>query len=295
MPRISGTVVPTGGAITLSIDTAPSGTVTLERAVSGSSGLGAFTILYSADVTDPLRLYLDTGDGLPEPLDPTQLYVYQLTDVDGTVQTPAIQPVAALTLLPSPLTEILIRLLQAGINSMVPNPAGVRRAKVLSSMPLGGLPPMPFVTVNLDLEQQDQIPIGQDVANYNAKNEWVMTGFAKRIWRVSVLADSVVERDFYKNAVIGIFNAVLPSTFAQIGLDVTHRYQASTGQVSNEPAQNLPGFWFAEIMIELTGTMNLIITGSYGVISTITMAATVCGAPSGVPAAEIQVEVPIAG
>lgn len=293
MPAISGTVIPTGGAVQLTLTTAPSGSISLQRAVSGIGGLGPFTTLYSGAPFSPYSQlstpYIDVGDQLPAPLNPSTLYVYQLTDVNGSVQTPPIQPAVELNIQQEPITQILIRLLQAGINSLAPQPFNTQPGKVpqvLYDMPLVGFPAMPFVTVNLELGQQREIPIGQNVPKTDSEGNWVITGFARWIYRVTILGNSSVERDFYRDAVLGIFQAILTNVFAVIGKDIRHSWQFSNGQVAAQKDQQIPGFYYSEIMLEFEGVFNTLITITYGVISTITFTGTT---PDGT---EIQVQVP---
>ncbi|MDE2232592.1 MAG: hypothetical protein KGJ90_00470 [Patescibacteria group bacterium] len=271
MPEIVSTIVPTGGAISLQLTTVSGGSISLQRAVSGSSGLGPWTTLYSGAVLGPYGTstpFFDIGDGLPGPLDPNTSYVYKLTDNAGSVQTPPLTPSAELNLLQEPITQIMIRLLQAGINSLAP-PADIKLCQVLHDMPLAGIPTMPFVTVNLDLDQQAEIPIGQSVPNPDNSNLWTITGFSKRVYRISVLSTNSVERDFYRDAVKGIFLAILPSTLQEIGINVRHSYQITSGQVASEKLLQLPGFYFADIMLEMTGTYNIAVTSTLGIINTI--------------------------
>lgn len=301
MPSLIAQVIPTGGAVALTLTTATSGVITLSRATSGfpaGSGLSAFSTLYSGapfanelmpDGKPFATPYFDTGDLLPAPLNPSQLYVYQLIDVNGSVQTPPILPAVELTIQPDPLTQILIRLLQAGINSLAPssfNISGGKIPQVLYDMPLAGFPPMPFVTVNLDLLQQEQIPIGQSVQKTNSAGNWVITGFAKFAYRISVLANSSPERDFYRDAVVAIFRSILASVFQPLGRDITHRYQIANGQVVKEKQLEMPGFYYADVMLEFSGTFNTLITINYGIINTIIFTGTT---PDGT---EIQVQVP---
>lgn len=299
MPTILGQVIPTGGAVMLTLTTAISGSISLQRAVSGSSGLGPWTTLYSgapyANVLQPDGLpfetpYIDTGDQLPSPLIPSSLYVYSLTDANGSVQTPPIQPAVQLNLQPEPLTPILMRLLQAGINSLTPpafNIGGGKIPQVLYDMPLAGFPPMPFITVNLDLLQQEEIPIGQNVSNPNNQDVWTLTGFAKFIYRISVLSNNSQERDFYRDAVIGIFNVILGSVLAPLGKNIRHRYQAACGQVVKDSTLQIPGFYYADVMLEFEGTWNITVTSTYGLIETIYFTGTT---PDG---EQIKTEVPL--
>jgi hypothetical protein len=268
MSSIKSLLVPTGGAISFSI--VSSGTTTFSRAVSGVGGLGSFTQLYSGG---PIQTYVDTGDMLPAPLDPTQLYVYQMVDANGTLTTPPIQPYVALNLQQEPLLALLIRLLQAGVTNLI-TPTGVQPCQVLQAMPLVGFPPMPFMVVNMDLMQQAEIPIGQSAEAVDMNGNWTMTGFARRVFRISVLAQNTTDRDFYRDASIGIFESIIKSVLTPLGLDVRHRYQAAAGQVANDNMGQSPGFYYADVMCTFEGTFNILITPQYGLMNTITFTGT---------------------
>ena len=259
-------LVPTGGAISLTINA--SGTaMTFSRAVSGVSGIGAYTQLYSGA---PIPLYIDAGDLLPAPLVSGATYVYKLVDANGTTQTSGINPYAQLNIEQEPLLALMIRLLQAAFNNLVP-PAGVTPCQVLQCMPLAGIPPMPFVTVNLDLFQQGEIPIGQNVQNYDNQNStWTITGFAKRIFRISVLATNTADRDYYRDATVAMLESIINSVFLPLGLDIRHSYQAASGQVAKSTEQMNPGFYYCDVMLTVEGTFNISIVTTYGQISVIT-------------------------
>ena len=268
MSSIKSLLVPTGGAISLQI--ASSGTTTLSRTTSGSTGLGAWTQLYSGP---PLQSYIDTGDMLPAPLDVDTAYVYKMVDANGTITTPAITPYVALNIQQEPLLSLLIRLIQAGVSNLIV-PAGVSPCQVLQAMPIVGFPPMPFVVCNLDLMQQAETPIGQTSEVVDYDGNWVMTGMARRVFRISVLATNTADRDFYRDAVIGIFQSIIKSVFAPLGLDVRHRYQAASGQMADDPNGMSPGFYYCDVLCTFEGTFNILITPEYGLMNNITFTGT---------------------
>ena len=270
-PDVAATVIPTGGAIRLDMPgylTPPSGVAayTLSRAVSGSSGLGAFTQLYSGA---PQPVYLDVGDMLPQPLDMTAGYVYRVADSTGITQIGPIVPAPSLIYNEDPLTQILIRLIQAGVNGQQP-PAGYGAGpyntppQVTTRMPQGGLAAMPFIVLNLDLIQQTQTGLGQDVPNISAGNEWTIWVNAKRMWRISVMCGNASARDFYRDLLLNVFQVIKPTVFAYIGLDVTSEIQAASGTDADEWDGKVPGFYFADIMLTLNGVLNTTIFTGYG-------------------------------
>jgi hypothetical protein len=269
-PVISATVIPTGGAIRLDLPnyfTTASGVtaMTISRAVSGTSGLGAFTLLFSGS---PQPVYIDVGDATPGPLIASSGYVYQVTDSTGTSQIGPIVPGPSLLPQTDPLTNILIRLLQAGISNMT-LPPGFIAPQITTAMPVGGLQALPFIVINLDLIQQSEVGIGQDVVNPNAGNDWTIWVNAKRVWRVSVLSQSVEERDFYRTALISIYQVILATVFDQLGVGVTRDIQAASGTDISEPTGRIPGFYFADIMFTADGVLNTTIVTGYGLIETI--------------------------
>lgn len=280
---ITPTPVPTGGAITLQIES--DGIMTLSRAVSGVGGLSAFTTLY-AGITTPF--FVDVGDGLPGPLNSGTLYVYQLDDDNGQLQTDPVMPALRFDPQIEPLTAMLIKLLQGAVNTMV-LPAGVRKTGVLQAMPIGGIPAMPFITINLDLIQQEQIPIGQSVPIYNliaGQGVATITGFVHRSFKISVLSDNATERDFYRDALPGVFEVFAAFVLAPAGLNVEHKYQAASGQVAKDTIGKGPGFYFADVLLAFSGSFNITVTTDYGLVGTLDFVATSSGG------AETEVIVP---
>lgn len=288
---IKPVVIPTGGAIALNISGAVSGTATLERMASG----GTFATIYSGIAQS---YYLDLGDGTPAPLDQNTLYQYRYTDVNGPVTTGFIQPQVSLVVQMEPILQIMIRLIQATLNS-VTLPPGITKPQVTNAMPLGGQIPLPMIVVTEDMTQQAEVPIGQSVPivpsdsafTYGgAASGYVITGFAMRIFRVSVLVKDASSRDFFRDMILGMFESIYGPVLQPLGLDVTHRWQASTGQVANDKTGMGPGFYFAEIMLQFSGTLNVSIYPPTGIISTITT--TISG--GGDPEAVDVVTVPVA-
>jgi hypothetical protein len=266
MPKIVPSPVPSGGAIALAISGAVSGLATLSRMASGSS----LVQIYSGAA---LSYFLDIGDGTPAPLASGTPYQYQYTDVDGTATTNFIVPSSIVVENFDPLTEIFIRLIQGGISSLT-LPSGVKTAQVTQAMPLGGSIPMPLVVVNMDLADQDKIPIGQSTTALNSlltgvgvpAAGYITTGFAKRTYRISVLSVNAPERNFYRDTVVGIFLSIMGTVLQPLGLDVTHKWMVSSGQVAADRQAMMPGFYFAEILLDFTGTFNVVSNPGYQTI-----------------------------
>lgn len=287
-------VVPTGGAITVSFNTSPSGAISLSRMASGASGFTAPQVLYAGL---PLKgnginqFFLDYGDLTPSPLLPNLNYVYTLSDQNGTISTAPIQTPSAFTLDEDQTLQILTRLLQAAVNNGVP-PTGAKSVRVTHAMPLNGDFPMPLMVIAPELLQQDEQKIGDDVELPNENNIWTMTEFVKRVFRVSVITQTAVEREYYKRLIIGVFKIACAYVFAPIGENLVHNYQAASYQVTGPSTGNNPGFYGCDVMLEITGSLNLNIQTSYGIIEKIDATLTLPSNGSDV-ASTIEVVVPI--
>jgi hypothetical protein len=143
-----------------------------------------------------------------------------------------------------------------------------------------------MVVVNEDLTQQAAVPIGQSVPIQPPQSAilfgatasgYTITGFANRIFRISILADNVITRDFFKMAFIGMFEAVYGPVLQPLGLDITHKWQVSTGQVANDKQAMGPGFYYAEAILQFEGTLNVGIYPPTGLIETIQTTVTSSG------------------
>lgn len=256
----------------------------LSRSTAGSGG--PFTTIYSGQ---PTPVYIDTGDGLPTPLASGSAYTYKLDDANGTTFSTAITPALTLNIEQEPLLAMLLRLFQAGINNLVP-PVGISKipaGQVIAAMPLTGFPPLPIVTVNLDRMGQTRIPVGADFENVdNGTGIWTMTSHVERDFRITILTSNVTDRDFYRDAIAGIFRSIMLTVFEPIGQNVSHRFQVVSGQIANDPNGQAPGFFYADVHAIMDGTFNISITPSYGLISHLDMTAHVSGA-------EVEVVLPL--
>ncbi len=276
-PVVDYTVVPIGGVITLQmpgwLPPGPDqGPVTIARAVSGSAGLSPFTTLYTGAASGAWS-WIDAGDNLPAPLMPGSGYVYQVTDNTGTTQIGPVYPAPTFFNDPDRLTQLFIRLLQAGVNNLT-LPQGISPVQVTQQMPQGGFQALPYIIVNLDLIQQYQTGIGQDVENPNSQGVWDIAVNATRVWRVSVMARNALERDFYRDTLLGMFQILLATVFLPLGLDVHHDFQAASGTDAREWEGKNPGFYYAELIFKISGTFTINILTLPLYINTITATAT---------------------
>lgn len=261
--NIVATAVPSGGLITLTITSA--GTMTLSRAIYTGGSPGAYTQLYSGPW---IPFYVDCGDGLPEPLDPTVSYVYQLVDTNGTLVTAPVQATQTLLVQLDPLTTILIRAIEGAVNALV-LPSGIKLATVYQAMPVNGLPPLPMIAVNRNILQQEQIPIGQSAWAPDQDGNIVINAQASRAYQISILSYNGLERDFYSDALFGVLTCFVGSVLQPTGTDVSHKIQVSANQVVDPNQGKSPGFYYADFMFDFTGNLNITISTSYGYIEQI--------------------------
>lgn len=273
-PFVNPEVIPTGGAIALTFATA-SGQISISRATSGVSGLSAWTVLASGLASGPPGplgvngYYLDVGDQLPGPLSAAAQWVYEITDSTGTTQTAPLMPVSAITIEPDPILSIMMRLLQAGLQNIAP-PPGILRPRIMLAMPIDNIPPLPLIAIAPELDQMQEQPIGVDVPKPNSKNIWQIMDLQKHVLRISILSENAVERDYFKDAVLSIFKVLLGTVLAPLGQDVRHGYQAASYQQTKEQVDQVPGFYGCDVMLDITGQFNVVVTTTYGIIAEIT-------------------------
>lgn len=273
-PTVAVSGVGVGGAVIFDLPDylqPPSGVtfMAMSRAVSGVSGLGAFTTFYSGM---PLPKYVDAGDGTPAPLFSGSAYVWNVTDDRGTTQVGPIQPLSMVTSAPDYFTNLLIRLLQGSLNCLT-LPNGIKPVQITTKMPQQGLGALPFIVVNLDLIQQTEVEIGKDTPFSNNNNILTLFSNAKRIWRVSVFSADAQERDYYRDTLLMNFQVLRMTVFTVLGYDVSHSFQAASGTDSKEWDGHSPGFYYADLMLELDGVFLTAITTNFGVIDEIDVGA----------------------
>jgi hypothetical protein len=131
--------------------------------------------------------------------------------------------------------------------------------QVVVSMPLVGQPPLPLVTVNEDLLQQQDVPIGHGINTAQIENIYQVDEIVERRYRVTVMTSSTDERDFWKWTVLALFKTMLVPVLLEMGQDVNSSFQAASSQVM-DPA---PGFYFCDIMLTFSGIFPARVTTSY--------------------------------
>lgn len=271
---VSATINPPGGVVTFVIGGAASGSgsqMTISRAVSGDS----YSVLYSGS---PQIRWADAGEQLPGPLSSGSSYYWEFTDSVGTVTLGPIQPKPYLIFDEYWLTSLLINTVRAGINNLI-LPAGVQRAEVFHEMPLNGFNALPSITITQELFQQDAIGIGQQVPNYLAQQNalWSMPAVVENTWIMTVFAKDVETREYYRDALIAIYQSSLYGVFLPLGQDITHRFMCHNYQWNDDLHGVSPGFYCCDIMINMKGMFTIGIQGTFPAITAVLSAPTASG------------------
>lgn len=258
---------------------APAGTYTITRTPIIDNVLGIpVTIAYDAPI-DPL--WLDLGDGMDSqgntitgPI-PPGTYQYDVTATIGGIVSTATSIISlaqSISIIPDGMNDVLIRCVKGAVLS-VNLPLGFTAPEVINAMPIADFPPLPFVAINEELIQQTDVPIGQNVEVPDQSNNWTITTYGKRMWRISVIARNSQERDFWRDYLIAVFNTLAKDLFAPLGRNIRHRFQAATYNIAKD--EDVPGFYGSDVLFEFEGNMNTTLTTNYGTIQTITGATTV--------------------
>lgn len=284
MPTTSGTLVLqvtpvlTGGA--LNIYTQKTGSagqygVTLSRSSDGGT---TWTQLYSGQI---IQFYLDVGDMTLSPLLSNTGYQYQITDSVNssiTYTSPVVYPISTLQVLQDVTTETIMRMVEAGLSVLqMPGNSNWQPPKFLYQMPLDNTPQLPFVTTNLDLIQQEEIPIGftnmmEDINQESQQSipgtgVFSMTGLQNRRYSFYVFSKMYRERDFIQESIIAIIMGIQAS-LSHGNEDIRFSYQAAQGAVEFRDAEH-PGFYYAQITADITRQVAIKFTSTVGRISTI--------------------------
>jgi len=288
-------IVPTGGAILLSLSNTGSSGVASGIALSRTDNGGtSWTPLYSGLLPDT---YLDVGDGLATNLSTTGVYQYMISDVatpSVSALSASVTPSSQLTLIPDLTSETFRRLLQGAIQALVP-PSGYKTPQLLFVMPLDATPQLPFMVLNLDLAQQEEVPIGLGIAKENFAMEQLAAdaGVASAVWNVSgtqmrryslhIFSRNYLERDYWQDAMVGVLYG-LQGILATANLNLTFSYQITQGAVSADEAQ--PGFYYAQVEIDTKGISTVQIQAVIGnfdaiIFNASTAASAVVSAASG--------------
>lgn len=264
-------VIPLGGIIRLTFNVADAGPWVLTRTVVNQGTNTESSILFSGD---PQPRWFDLGDNLNQPLSKDKIYLYTLTTATRSISSLPVSPQAMIRIASEVSFSsnnttnkdefgyvfLLKRILEAGVTSL-DLPDGWVKPEVMVAMPLTGTPQLPIIAINPDMEQQYLIPIGDGVNTDFTENQYNIEELIKRRVRITVLCMSASEREFYKFAILSIFKLALSSLLSDLGQNKNHSYQMASSQKTGN--SDSPGFYFCEIMLEVTGDLNLQIFTSY--------------------------------
>ena len=256
---ITCTVVPCGGVVSIDLVSSDVGPWTLTR-TNGSVNY----LLYSGPplaLPDSAPYYLDLGDGLNGPLVQTIAYTYTFTTPNMGAVSQTVTPASSIVLEYDDYLRLLVNVIEAGVNSLAltGTMALWKKPSVVISMPLVGQPTIPAISVNEDLLQMEEVPIGHGINTDTYQNLYQIQEIVNHRYRVTVLTTSTDERDFWKLAVISLFKSILVPVLVKMGQDVRSSFQAASSQIMDPP----PGFYFCDIMLDFSGILPVRIVTSY--------------------------------
>jgi hypothetical protein len=84
------------------------------------------------------------------------------------------------------------------------------------------------------------------------------------------MSQDAAERDYYRDTLLALFRILAATAFSPIGINVTHSFQANSYADVNEWEGKIPGFYAADLMLELDGVFPAATLTNYGIIETIT-------------------------
>lgn len=265
--------IKTGGGILLNFAdnadqiTTAIGTLKIERKLASADD-STYVQLFSGLANDCL-FFLDVNAGVATLGLPPGSYVYRMTDNVSTEVSDPVACASAILIVPNSGMSKFTRLIAAGVQNLLLPPSITNRPQVTTAMPLVGLPPLPIVVVNEDLYQQSEVPIGQQVEKPTSDNKDVTPTYMRAMWRMGLMTSNPAERNFWKDALVGISTSLLSSVFQYIGDNNTHDIQSASYQIQQDQANLTPGFYGADIMVTVEGQANLITQTFYGIIERI--------------------------
>lgn len=268
MISISGSVAPTGGVVVLQV----SGIAGAPLVYSRSIGSGAYSTIYT--VTNPIKSYdvfVDYGEGLQGPLPSNQgNYNYQVSDSVTTGVCSGLVPYQSLLVQPDFATILVERSLEAGILNLT-LPSGYQRPSVIHEMPRAGYQALPYILINQITLEQSNTQIGQDVPSVQitptGAPSQTLAVLARRTWRCEVFCRTAGEREYYRDAVLSIFQSILASIFQPLQLDISHSFIVHSDQMVGKDLD--PGFYFSDILFRTEGIFNVGLNPSYSTINNI--------------------------
>jgi hypothetical protein len=258
-PTIEGFIVSTGGAVRLNIDSQDTDYTLIRDNVS----LSTQSVLYSG--VNNTSVFLDIGDGFTTNVSylPSGIYSYTVLDSYGTSSTPNVIPTVYLTVFPENLDIVFIKLMKAALDALVV-PEGFAKAQVYHAMPLGGFPPLPAIVIQQELLRQAEIPIGQQVDQ--EKDDMSMLAIATRRYSVAILSRNSDERDFYRTAIVGCFEAICLDVLSHLGNNIRHSFAVDSSMESTDDPNAAPGFYYADCLFTFDGNFFVGINKQYPII-----------------------------
>ncbi|MDE3023131.1 MAG: hypothetical protein KGI54_14995 [Pseudomonadota bacterium] len=270
-PQIDYQTLPSGGIIVLKLYSSVATNWSLTRYIDQGGTLVSGTAI---DIGTPVApalagaqtevICVDANDTTAVPLNTSLQYVYEFTTSVGTIQTPPLVAGCSLEIVRDNITYLILKVLASSMKSLA-IPKNYEKPTVIHAMPLTGMPTLPVISVNQSYTGQLQTPIGQATNPNIYSNTGTTTTQAQRIYSVSILTTTADEREFYRDAIIAVFNSILGPLLQSIGQDTSHDFSADSGQMVGNDAFN-PGFFYADIMLKVSGTYNVIINSQYGLI-----------------------------
>lgn len=269
--------IPCGGAAIVNYQTTDSGPWTLSRSALVSGVATMSTVLASGTALPNGRgRWLDIGDGTAVPLLQSGTYQYAFTTASGTA-TATLAPGNEIQLIYDDYTDMLIRLLKAGLSALTP-PDGIafpNKANVIHAMPLTATPALPIVSVSEELMQQAQVKIGPATNDSIFRNSYVAACQVDRRFRITVMATTPAERDFLKFAVLGIFQTIVGPVLGRLGQNVSHHFQAASNQRTEKDMG--PGFYYCDVALSFTGVFSTEVKTGFPIVEEFVIASDLDG------------------
>ena len=281
MPTISAKPLVVGGGFVISYtSSATTGNMALQRS---SDGGATWTTLYQTPlpISDGLGLFVDLGEQQVDPasgmlldthLDFSTAYLYQITDPTGSSQSISQIPSQQITLTWDQMTYYITRMLQAGIDSLV-LPLGIPRAEVMQILPTGQImEALPFVFVNQELLQMQEIPIGMTRAFNPLSSGHTMPMMTLRRFSLYVETLDANTLNYYHDACIAVLISSLTDLFNSLNLqqNISVQFQSTQGATASEDRS--PNRYWAQIQFDFKGPLDISVTyQNVGTIKQITI------------------------
>lgn len=254
------TANPCGGVVIIRLSSDADGsTWRLSRAIGS-----VVTDIPAQDVNgNPYLVFLDDGFGLGAQLPSGREIVYTFNTANGS-STASILLANTVFIDSGSLTKTLLSALQAGCAALQ-TPTGQtyqNRPSVREAMPLNSTVPLPLISLEEVLCQQEYRKLGADSQALAQGNSFDLAELAQWRYHVSILAMTMEERQFWKNAVLAILKTTFATIGPVIGQDTVVSYQVQSGQVEDPK----PGFYYADVGFNVTGPLTHSIRFDYGIV-----------------------------